>query len=163
MSQKNALTATLTDADKQAILQQVAQVKQQLSHLLLFNLTAEDRHGLLKMGDRSMAFVNKALTYASQNPTLVPPYISVEEAVKDNTLAAQLSDIARELAVLSTALDDTIMIAGSEAYDAALQFHGSVKAASRSNTPGSQAIYEDLSQRFPGRPRRMAAATPQTA
>jgi hypothetical protein len=160
MTQTNLLSATLADADKQAILQQLAQVKQQLNPLLLFNLGPDDKQGLLKMGDKSAAFVAKALDYAVKNPGLVPPYVSVEEAVRDHTLCAQLTEIYREMTVLQQALEDTIMIAGSEAYDAALQFHASVKAASRSNTPGSQAVYDDLAQRFPGRPRKTATASP---
>ncbi len=106
---------------------------------------------MAKMGDRTMAFVGKALDYAAQNPDLVPAYISLDEAVKDYRLYSQLNEIARQLATLCTALDDTITVSGSEAYDAALQFYGAVKGASRSNTAGSRAIFEDLSAQFAGR------------
>jgi hypothetical protein len=40
------------------------------------------------------------------------------------------------------------MVAGSEAYNAALVFYNSVKGASRVNVPGSEAVYNNLQQRF---------------
>ena len=52
------------------------------------------------------------------------------------------------------------MMAGAEAYDAALIFHASVKGASRTNTPGSEAIYEDLVQRFPRGSRKSGQSQP---
>jgi len=45
-------------------------------------------------------------------------------------------------------LDDTITVAGSEAYIAALAFYKSVKVAATMNVPGAQEIYDDLSKRF---------------
>lgn len=156
MAQKNAISATLDNTEKEVFLGQIQQLKEQLKHLMLFNLTPADKQGMIKMGDRTIAFVGKALEYASQNPELVPAYVSLDEAIRDYNLASQLNEIAMQLSVISTALDDTITVCGSEAYDAALQFYGSVKGASRSNLPGSQAIYDELSKQFPGRPAKVA-------
>jgi hypothetical protein len=49
------------------------------------------------------------------------------------------------------------MVAGSEAYDAALIFYNSMKGASRVNVPGSQAVYNDLQQRFAVKPQKTVA------
>jgi hypothetical protein len=46
-----------------------------------------------------------------------------------------------------------MMLAGSEAYIAALAYYNSVKQAAKMNVPGARAIYDDLSKRFPGRPK----------
>jgi hypothetical protein len=56
---------------------------------------------------------------------------------------------------LEEAIDDTEMIAGSEAYQAALVFYKSVKMAAEQDIPGAKAVYEELKTRFPqtGRPR----------
>lgn len=40
------------------------------------------------------------------------------------------------------------MLAGSEAYAAALSYYNSVKMASKLNVNGAKAIYEDLRKRF---------------
>jgi hypothetical protein len=53
------------------------------------------------------------------------------------------------------------MIAGSEAYQAALMFYKSVKMAAAQDIPGAKAVYEELKTRFPqtGRPKRPEAET----
>jgi hypothetical protein len=158
MSQENRITVILKPADKTAVLKHLADIRQLLYAALLFNLDPTERQNLVKMGDKSLAFVGKALDYATKNPALVPPYLDLPEANKDYTLCADLKELSHELGTLSQAIDDTIMMAGSEAYDAALIFHNSVKGATRTNAPGTQAIYEDLAERFPRSRRRVEPA-----
>ncbi len=109
------------------------------------------------MGAKTLAFVSKTLAYASQNPSLVPNYIDLEEAKKDNKLASDIYVIFQQLSTLLRAIEDTGMIAGSEAYEAALVIYHSIKGASRSNVPGTQAMHDDLKQRFPGRGKQSPA------
>jgi hypothetical protein len=47
-------------------------------------------------------------------------------------------------------VEDTIMVAGSEAYYAALAVYHNVQAAAKQDIPGAKAIYEDLRPHFPG-------------
>lgn len=154
MAQKNTISAVLSPEEKAAALLQITGIKQQLNAVLQFHLTPEDRRDMVKMGDKSLAFVGKALEYATSNAHLVPAYLNMEEAQKDYELAIALHEILRDLEVLATSLEDTIMVAGSEAFDAALVFYTSVKAAARTNTPGVQSVYEDLVLRFPRGRRR---------
>lgn len=151
MAQRNNLSAALEPAAKDAALTSLNSFKQQLSHVLLFNLSAEDRREMLKMGDKTLAFVEKALDYAEKNPAFVPVFLDLAEAQKDLRLTADLAQLLREVNSIRQKLEDAMMVAGSEAYEAALIFHGSVKAASRSNAGASKIIYADLVQRFPGR------------
>jgi GrpB-like predicted nucleotidyltransferase (UPF0157 family) len=58
-----------------------------------------------------------------------------------NTTARQLADN----------INDTIMVAGNEAYQAALVFYNAVKAAAAQDIPGAKEVYDDLKARFPGR------------
>jgi hypothetical protein len=46
------------------------------------------------------------------------------------------------------------MIAGSEAYQAALLFYKAVKMAAEMDIQGAKAIYEELRKRFEGQSRR---------
>ncbi|MDR1339333.1 MAG: hypothetical protein LBK58_04700 [Prevotellaceae bacterium] len=41
------------------------------------------------------------------------------------------------------------MVAGSEAYQAALVFYNAVKAAAAQDIPGAKEVYSDLKARFP--------------
>lgn len=155
MAQKNTISAVLSPEEKAAVLQHIAGIRQQLAVALQFHLTPHDRREIPKMGDKSLAFVGKALEYATNNMHLVPAYLDIEEAKKDYALANNVHEVLRDLEVLVTSLQDTIMVAGSEAYDAALVFYTSVKAAARTNAPGVQSIYDDLVQRFPRGGRRL--------
>jgi len=87
----------------------------------------------------------------------VPSYLDVPEAKKDFALAHDLYGILQQINTLQRAVEDTMMVAGSEAYDAALIFYNSVKGASRVNVPGSEAIYNDLHQRFAVKPQKTVA------
>jgi hypothetical protein len=119
-----------------------------LADYLLFNLTPTERLELSKMGDKTIAFVQKSLEYAEKNPALVPGYLDIAEAKKDLLFSQDLNAILKQVSTLQRAIEDTVMVAGSEAYNAALVFYSSVKGASRVNVPGSEAVYNDLQQRF---------------
>jgi len=103
------------------------------------------------MGDKTLAFVNKALEYANAYPALTPGYLDVAEGQKDYALSRDLYIIFQKINALCRAVEDTMMVSGSEAYEAARIFYKSVQSAASGNVPGSTAILEDLQQRFPGR------------
>ncbi|SDE34912.1 hypothetical protein [Pedobacter soli] len=149
MSSSNRISAVITPEQLKNINDAVAVFKTNLSEVLIINLTAAERRAMLKLGDKTMGFVEKAFDYALQNPSFIPNFMDLEEARKDYALSGVLYQIFQQLNTLITAVEDSGMAAGSEAYEAALLFYHSVKAASRSNVPGSQAIYDDLRQRFP--------------
>jgi hypothetical protein len=103
------------------------------------------------MGDKSLAFVGKALEYAKQNPGLVPTFLDLPESEKDFELVKALNNVLKPLAQLVEKLDDTTLQAGSEAYTAALIFYNAVKGAAKAGVPGTKSVYDDLQARFPGR------------
>ncbi len=148
MSQENLISSTIPAEQLADITSKLNALNALLANYLLFNLTPNDRMELSKMGDKTLAFVQKALEYAEANPTLVPAYLDIAEAKKDFALSQDLNLILKQVSTLQRAMEDTIMVAGSEAYNAALVFYNSVKGASRVNVPGSEAVYNDLQQRF---------------
>ena len=118
-------------------------------------LTPAERQALPKMGEKTIGFVEKAFDYARQNPNLVPPYLSLDAFGVDFSDAHGLWTLLNSIRQLEEGIDDTEMIAGSEAYQAALVFYHSVKTATAQDIPGAKAVYEELKTRFPqsGRPR----------
>jgi len=148
MSQENLISTTIPAETLADILAKVNALNASLANYLLFNLTPSDRLEISKMGDKTIAFVQKSLEYAQMNPTLVPVYLDVPEAKKDLALVQDLNTVLKQISTLQRAIEDTAMVAGSEAYNAALVFYNSVKGASRVNVPGSEAVYNDLQQRF---------------
>lgn len=157
MSQENLISTTIPAETLAAINTNLNAINTALANTLLFNLTADERKAMRVMGDKSIAFVQKALEYAENNQALIPTYLDIPEAKKDFALAHDLYGILQQINTLQRAVEDTMMVAGSEAYDAALIFYNSVKGASRVNVPGSEAIYNDLQQRFAVKPQKAVA------
>lgn len=74
-----------------------------------------------------------------------------EEFRKDATVVIALQPLYQVLAPLLSDIEDTRMLAGSEAMTEGKSYYGSVSLAAKAGASGAQAIYEDLSERFPGR------------
>ena len=117
----------------------------------LITLTPDQRHLIPKMGDKTLAFVNKALRYAKQNPMLVPEYLDINEFTKDVDVINKSFRITAPLQKLVEEIDDTMMLAGSEAYASSLAFYTSLKAAIEAGVTGLKHMHDDMSLHFPGR------------
>jgi GrpB-like predicted nucleotidyltransferase (UPF0157 family) len=115
----------------------------------LLPLTPAKRQSLPKMGDKTLSFVEKALNYAHHYPQLCPSYLKVGMFNVDMTDATGLRTVHISAKQLSDSIDDTVMTAGSEAYQAALVFYNAVKSAAAQNIPGAKEVYSDLKTRFP--------------
>ncbi|MDR1345825.1 MAG: hypothetical protein LBK03_03885 [Bacteroidales bacterium] len=103
--------------------------------------------------------MEKAHEFAAQNPNLVPPYLNMADFDIDFADAHNLWTVLLASQQLCENLDDTTMVAGSEAYQAALVFYSSVKIAARQDIPGAKAVYEELRKRFPRGRRKKANET----
>ncbi len=155
------ISAVLSDADRDAILAKLREAWGLMPFLI--NLTPDEMKTLPKMGEKSVSFVEKSLDYAKANPNLIPPYLDAGELIKDVILVKQLQPIQNLLNEFFDAVEGTYTAVGSEAYVESLTFYNTVRDASKRNVPGSEAIYQDLRKRFPGRPVAQKAPAPQLA
>ena len=133
------------------IITQAVDLSNQLNALLtpyMEALTAHERKGILKMGDKTIPFVTKTLGYAHSNPQFAPQYMNTQGLSDDITVVNGLTQIEQPVKNLVKQLDDTIMIAGSEAYVVALMYYNAVKEAAKRNVPAAKAIFDDLKIRF---------------
>ena len=144
------ISTTLNKADREAVMAAVNTIKEKLPFLV--DLSAEERKALPKMGDKSRAFVSKALEVATQNPDFLPRSFDVEELRKDVQLFEAMYPIVVALTQLQELVDDTCMAVGSEAYAAALQVYTYAKASG--NTGGLDAVVGEMGQRFARKPRK---------
>ena len=120
---------------------------------LTTNLSEEDKKSLPKIGDKTLAFDEKCKAYMGERPDLLPGFTDTEEVQRDRDLVAALLPMLRRLAPIVSDLENTILLAYSDLYVADLAFYQNVKQAARRGVNGAEAIYADLQQRFPGRPR----------
>jgi len=153
MSTENVISIEIPQADIQAVRDALATINATLAPYLLA-LTPDQRRTLPKMSDGTEPFVAKVMDYATNDPQFSPPFMDVPEMKKDFDAVSQLMPLLRTVTQLQNNLSDTTMMAGSEAYVAALSYYNSVKMAARMNVPGAKAIYDDLKKRFESSGRR---------
>jgi hypothetical protein len=97
----------------------------------LVNLTPEQSKELPKMGDKSYAFVTKALEYLKVPGTPVPPYVNVSEMEVDLKGYDTIRQILQSVMPTIDSLQDTMLLSGSEAYGAALTYYNYIKGAAK--------------------------------
>jgi hypothetical protein len=156
MAQPNNISVVLDDATLTEVKAAIAVLRTKLVPYLK-TLPAKDRHELPKLGDKTSEFVRKAYEYTGIHPDLVPGYLDRSEFKTDLDALVTLQNLERELAPVNDALGDSILLTGSEAYQAALLFYNSIKTAKKVNAGASASVYDDLSARFPGSAARKAA------
>jgi hypothetical protein len=145
MNIANRISTTLMPADREAVMTAISTMRSRLPFLI--NLTPEERKTLLKLGDRSRAFVLKALELATQNQGFLPKDFDVEEMRKDVTLLSDLYAVKQSLNTLSELVDDSYTAVGNEAYSAALLVYSYAKS-SNVGTAGLDNVLDELAVRF---------------
>ena len=113
-------------------------------------LTPDERAAMLKMGAKTVDFVQKAYGYARSNPKFVPDFVDLDEFDHDLAALKGLTPIQMLLAGVALDTESTMMLAGSDAYAAALVIYNNVKFLAKNKQPGAQAAYDDMSTQFPG-------------
>ncbi len=116
----------------------------------------EEKNSLLKLGDKTLPFVNKAVAYTETATEYSPSYPDTAEFRRDNQALQALDQMYQPAVQVLRMIEDTRVLAGNDAYSAALIYYNAVKQASLNGVAKAKVIYEDLAQRFPGRPRKTA-------
>lgn len=120
----------------------------------LITLTKEERRTILKMGEKALSFVSNANNLSKEHPELLPSFVAQEDFDIDVADATSLLPLENNLTALSSLINDTAMLAGSEAYNSALLFYNNVKLAAKNNVPGAKEVYDELKTQFPRRKRK---------
>ena len=116
----------------------------------LLALTADERKTMLRMADKTVAFVTKTTEYATNNAAFVPVFVDLPALRQDTAGMAALSPLRQQFKQLALDTDSTVMVAGSEAYGSALAVYGNIKFLAKNKQTGAQAAYDELRVRFPG-------------
>ena len=117
------------------------------------SLTADERRGGMKLGEKSLSFVSKGVEFMQRSPEFTPAYVDTPEAIRDFEAAKNLFAVGRQLQILADKINDTATQAGMEAMAAVMAYYNNVKQASKQGVVGARTVYDDLSVRFPGRGR----------
>ena len=146
---RNRISVVIPAAVKQRVVDALKTIQQDLTPYL-HPLTPEERQGIVKMGDKSVAFMEDIRDYGTATPGFVPSFIDFPSLKEDLVATADLDDILRPLQQLTTDVESTQMQTGGEAYTDALVVYRNIQSAAKSNAPGAQAAVEKLRVRFVG-------------
>ena len=147
MSTKNQISVEVPQAVIDNVIAKLQECKTDLAPYLQ-GLTAKERKDLFKMGDKTVATVQKTKSYVETNPEFIPAYMDKLEFMKDVNLVTQLEPIKDLASQLAVDVSDTVMLSGSEALMQALLYYGQVKEANSKGVAASRSIYDDLKMRF---------------
>ena len=160
MNSKNLISVEFSQSQVSEIIDNINKIKNNLPAGLV-TLTSDERRAYIKMGDKTVAFVQKAFDYANILPDMLPAYISVAEMKKDLEAVKTMLNILNRLEEIYNLLDDSILLAGSEAYTAALSIYYATKDATRRNVTGAKTAAQELKERFPGKKQTAASQNQQ--
>lgn len=145
------------------VVEQIRLKTRELKELLApyaLSLTSADKRALPLMGEKTLAFVEKAHAFATENPALRPAFLDQDAFDIDFQDAIGLRAETASLAQALDTLHDIQALAGSEAYQAALAFYGYLKLLIDQDVPNAKALHAELKSRFPSRGAR-SGATPE--
>ena len=153
----NDLSIEITEEKDKTVNQMVDTLSTELSFLR--DLDIEGRKSLAKMGRRNVDLVERTFQYAEDNPEFTPGYISLTEFKKDVDLARWLRKLEKKVYALLDKIQDTAMLAESEAFQAARLFYSSVKDAAGAGSEKAELITRDLAVHF----KRLGPKNPEQA
>jgi hypothetical protein len=153
---QNRITATLLEADRQAVLDAFATILTKLSFLV--DLTPDERRELPKMGDKSVSFVRKSVEMAQEGAAYLPGAFDAAEFKSDMALYDTLVPFLQKATKLQELLDDTLVLVGSDLYVAALDHYSAAKRSG--DTGGLDELMGELGKRFSRRPSAVVVTPP---
>jgi len=139
------ISAALTALQKTDVQTKINDIK--LILVFLINLTPAERKKLLKMGDKSVAYVQEVVAALQANPAVVPASFDLSEFKKDLTLYSDLLEILNYLRPLFEGIDDTMLALSNELMRQANSGYGFVKEAAKTNS-ALESTARDLGERF---------------
>ena len=124
----------------------------------MIDFTPAERKGLAKLGDKSHAFVMKAVDVATQNPDVIPGSHSVEDVRNTAKRFQSMAGIRLALEQLYNQVQDTTTKAGSDAYALARAIYAGTKSPVAG--PHLATAADNLGKRFGRKAKAADAETP---
>jgi hypothetical protein len=144
----NRINTTATPAQITAAKAAIQTINTSLPFLI--GLTTEERIQLPAIDVSNKTFTEDAINAGLNNASLLPAYISVPNMQSDLSLFTQLDEIIVLVKQTLEKLEDTQLLAGSEAYTSSLMLYKLFGSAADAGMPGADAVVAQLKMRFMG-------------
>jgi hypothetical protein len=142
----NRLNVTMTPAQITAVKTAFQTIQTNMPFLI--GLTVDERSSLPKINVGNKAFAEDAINAAVNNSSMLPSFINVANMQNDMTLFTQTDELVGLARQLVEKLEDTQMLAGSEAYVSALTAYKIFGSVADAGIPGADTVYDQLKERF---------------
>jgi hypothetical protein len=141
---QNKVDSTLVEKDIKEVLALLDTIRAKLPFLQA--ASPYERKHISKIGRKSQTFTVQALEMASRHPELMPGGLQLDAAQRDLSLFDALTPILQSISELHQQVEDTQMIAGSEAYAAARTAYKA--ARSFGDNAGMDGVIGEMGLRF---------------
>jgi hypothetical protein len=145
MSRSNKISAVFTAAQKETVLAQITEIKNQLPFMV--TLTMREREVLRKMGPKSVAYVQQCVSGAKAFPNELKKNFDTVEFEKDYTLIYNLLDIQVACQGLLELVNDTMMAGGIDAMEASDEVYDALKRSAKSDANAKEMV-KLIAERF---------------
>ncbi|MCT4643529.1 MAG: hypothetical protein N4A74_00980 [Carboxylicivirga sp.] len=146
--QENLFEFNLT-AEQETQVEDAIKVLETVLMPQMYVLEKSEKADLLRMGDKSVAFVDKSLEIAKQDTALLDAFVDISALEKDVDAISRLRALSFKLDRIASAINDSKALAGHEAYNASLMVYSLMKNAAKMGHPGAKEKVAELKQRFP--------------
>jgi hypothetical protein len=125
MSYPNLISTSISSEDMKKILDSIEKINSLLPDLI--SLSDDQVSNLPKVSSSTIDFVYETLELVDKYPNLVPDEIEIPEIRKDVELIESIKKILKPLKRLVRKLEDSAVLAGSEAYLPSMAIYNAVK------------------------------------
>ncbi len=146
MKTTKTVNSFISDANMTTIKYSVSQIRSALPFLI--SKTEKQLEASVKLDEKSIGFIAKALEYAINNPHLSAETLNMSEWKIKFLLLSRLWEILQLLAPLQQKIEDTFMVVDNDALQNAICFFDSVQIAFAKDVPGAKTVYKDLNKSF---------------
>ena len=153
---QNLISASLTVADKAAIIQSLVDVKEKMP--FLSTLQPSQTNSIFKVGNAYLPMVDKIHQVVMTHPEILPAIFDKEEFLNDYELFNALRPIFNQINELAEGIQKTFTALGSDTLVAALEVYSAVKQ-NKDKVPGLSVISDELGVYFKKSRPRAASVT----
>jgi hypothetical protein len=127
---------------------------------VLVDIGPDLRQSLTKYGPGSESFILRAMVLMRAMPQYKPGYVDIDAFQRDLDALALLGPMRDQLRKCLDLVDDSMMLAGADAYTVARAFYKALRAAAGSGSLDAQVAADDLGSRLPARALSKRTPTP---
>ena len=147
MARSNLISATLAPEQRANILKCLTEAQEGLGFLI--NISTDDKRRLVKMGTRSVGYVDDCIAAFEEFKGLLPADLDLPELKRDRILYEDLMTLSVKVRSLNESLNDSIMALSSDMMMACNDGYATLQRSGKRENAVKMAV-ERISRRYKG-------------